>query len=103
MSNFRLCARFVCDCLKLTIGFTVGFRLEASAVVAGRLAEVLGAVAAEIGERGEVHPVGYLRERQVLVVEVFLQDGNRGAVDEAADAVSGDALDGGGEVFCGNV
>ena len=58
-------------------------RLEAAAVVAGRLAEMLGAVAAEIGERGEVHPVGYLRERQAFVVEVFLQDGHRGAVDEA--------------------
>ena len=74
-------------------------RLEAAAVVAGRLAEVLGAVAAEIAQRGEVHPVGYLRERQALVVEVFLQDGHRGAVDEAADAVAGDALDGGGEVL----
>ena len=38
-------------------------RLEAAAVVAGRLAEVLGAVAAEVGERGEIHAVGYLRER----------------------------------------
>ena len=74
-------------------------RLEAAAVVAGRLAEVLGAVAAEIAQRGEVHPVGYLRERQAFVVEVFLQDGDRGAVDEAADAVTGDAFYGGGEVL----
>lgn len=73
--------------------------MEAAAVVAGRLAEVLGAVAAEVGERGEIHPVGYLRERQALIVEVFLQYGHCGAVDEAADAVAGDALDGGGEVF----
>ena len=36
-------------------------RLEAAAVVAGRLAEVLGAVAAEVGEGCEVHAVGYLR------------------------------------------
>ena len=63
-------------------------RLEAAAVVAGRLAEVLGAVAAEVAQRGEVHPVGYLRERQAFVVEVFLQDGHRGAVDEAADAAT---------------
>ena len=74
-------------------------RLEAAAVVAGRLAEVLGAVAAEVGERGEIHAVGYLCERQAFVVKVFLQDGHRGAVDEAADAVAGDALDGGGEVL----
>ena len=74
-------------------------RLEAAAVVAGRLAEVLGAIAAEIAQRGEVHPVGYLRERQALVVEVFLQDGHRRAVYEAAHAVARDALDGGREVF----
>ena len=73
--------------------------LETAAVVAGRLAEVLGAVAAEVAQRGEIHAVGYLRERQALVVEVFLQDGHRGAVDEAADAVTCDALDGGGEVL----
>ena len=60
---------------------------------------MLGAVAAEVAQRGEVHAVGYLRERQALVVEVFFQDGHRGAVDEAADAVAGDALDGGGEIF----
>ena len=64
---------------------------------------MLGAVAAEVAQRGEVHPVGYLRERQALVVEVFLQDGHRGAVDEAADAVTRDALDGGGEVFRGDI
>ena len=75
------------------------FRLEAAAVVAGRLAEVLGAVAAEIGERGEVHVVGNLGERQAFVVEVFLQYGHRGAVDEAADAVPCHALDGSGEIF----
>ena len=64
------------------------FRLQTQAVIAGRLAEVLGAVAAEVAQRGEVHPVGYLRERQALVVEVFLQDGHRSAVDEAADAAT---------------
>ena len=57
---------------------------------------MLGAVAAEIGERGEVHAVGNLRERQAFVVEIFLQDGHRVAVDEAANAVAGDTLDGGG-------
>ena len=44
------------------------FRLEAAAVVAGRLAEVFRAVAAEVGERGKVHLVGYLGERQAVVV-----------------------------------
>lgn len=74
-------------------------RLEAAAVVAGRLAEVLGAVAAEVAQRGEVHPLGYLRERQVFVVEVFFQDGHRGTVDETAYALAGDTLDSGGEVL----
>ena len=74
-------------------------RLEAAAVVAGRLAEVLGAVAAEVGEGCEVHAVGYLRERQAFVVEVFFQDGHRGTVDETAYAVAGDTLDSGGEVL----
>ena len=60
---------------------------------------MLGAVAAEVAQRGEVHAVGYLRERQAFVVEIFLQDGYRVAVDKAADAVAGDALDGGGEVL----
>lgn len=60
---------------------------------------MLGAIATEIAERGEVHPVGDLRERQSFIVEVLFQDGHCGAVDEAADAVAGDALDGGGEVL----
>ena len=60
---------------------------------------MLGAVAAEVGEGGEIHAVGYLRQREALVVEVFLQDGYGGAVDETADAVPGHALDGGGEVL----
>ena len=38
--------------------------LKAQAIFAGRLAEVLGAVAAEVGERGEIHHVGYLGERE---------------------------------------
>ena len=73
--------------------------MEAAAVVAGRLAEVLGTVAAEIAQRGKVHAVGYLREREALVVEVFFQYGHRSTVDEAADTVAGNALDGGREVF----
>ena len=74
-------------------------RLEAAAVVARRLSEVLGAVAAEVAQRAEVHLVGNLRERKTLVVEIFLQDRHRVAVDEAADAVAGDSLDGGGKVL----
>ena len=74
-------------------------RLQTLPVVAGRLSEVLGAVAAEITQRGEVHLVGNLRERQLLVVEVFLQDGHRVAVDETTDAVSCDSLNCGGEVL----
>ena len=74
-------------------------RLQTLPVVAGRLAEVLGAVAAEITQRGEVHLVGNLRERQSLVVEVFLQDGHRVAVNETTDAVSCDSLNCGGEVL----
>ena len=45
-------------------------RLQALAVLAGRLAEVLGAVAAEVRERGEIHQFGYLGERQTLVTQI---------------------------------
>ena len=60
---------------------------------------MLGAVAAEVAQGGEVHAVGNLGERETLVVKVFLQDGYGGAVDETADTVPCHALDGGGEVF----
>jgi len=43
------------------IGFSPP-RLQASPVLAGRLAEVFRAVAAEIAQGGEVHAVGNLRE-----------------------------------------
>ena len=46
------------------------FRLKALAVLAGRLAEVFGAVAAEVGEGGKIHLVGYLGERQALVTQI---------------------------------
>lgn len=74
-------------------------RLEAAAVVAGRLAEVLRAVAAEIAQGVEVHLVGDLGERQALVVEFLFEYRHRGTVDEAADAVACDALDGGRQVL----
>ena len=38
------------------------FRLKTQTVLAGRLAKMLGAVAAEVRERCEVHQVGYLSE-----------------------------------------
>ena len=60
---------------------------------------MLGAVAAEIAQRCEVHAVGDLRERQTIIIKIFFQDRHRMAVDETADAVAGDALDGGGEVL----
>ena len=45
-------------------------RLQALAVLAGRLAKVLGAVAAEVREGGKIHPFGYLGERQALVIQI---------------------------------
>ena len=60
---------------------------------------MLGAVAAEIAQRGEVHAVGNLGERQALVVQKAFQDGHSGAVDITADAVACHAFDRGGEVF----
>ena len=74
-------------------------RLEALAILAGRLAEVLGAVAAEVREGGEIHQFGYLGERQALVVQIVFQYGYGVAVDVRGDAVARHALDGGREVF----
>ncbi len=68
--------------------------LQALAVGAGGLAQVLGAVAAEVGQRGEIHPLGNLGERQAVVVEQFLEDGHGVAVDVGGDAVARHALDG---------
>ena len=68
-------------------------------VLAGRKAEVLGAVAAEIAQRCEVHAVGDLRKRKPFVIEIFFQDRHRVAVDKAADTVAGDAFYRGGKVF----
>jgi hypothetical protein len=39
-------------------------------IFAGRLAEVLGAVAAEMGEGVEIHEFGYLGERQAFVTQI---------------------------------
>ena len=47
--------------------------LQALPVFTGREPEVLGAIAAEIREGGEVHGIGYLGERQTFVVEVVFE------------------------------
>ena len=60
---------------------------------------MLGAVAAEIAQRGEVHTVSDLGEREALVVQKAFQDGHGGTVDVTADAVARHAFDRGGEVF----
>ena len=46
------------------------FRLKTHTVIAGRLAEMLGAVTAEVRERREVHQVGYLSERQAFIIQI---------------------------------
>ncbi len=48
---------------------------------------MLGAVAAEVGQRGEVHQLGNLAEGQALIGEIIFYDGYGVAVDVAADAV----------------
>ena len=45
-------------------------RLKTQAVIAGRLAEMLGAVTAEVRERREVHQVGYLGEGQAFIIQI---------------------------------
>ena len=69
--------------------------LEALAVTAGGLAKVLGAVAAEVAQGGEIHVLGDLGERQAFVIQEVFQDGDGVAVDVGGDAVAGHALDGG--------
>ena len=77
--------------------------MQALAVTAGRLAEVLGAVAAEVTQRGEIHAVSYLRERQAVVIQKIFQYGDGVAVDVGGDAMASNPLDGGSEVFGGYV
>ena len=74
-------------------------RLQTPPILAGRLSEVLGAITAEIAQRGEVHAVGYLGERQALVIQKAFQDGHGGTVDVTADTMARHAFDRGGEVF----
>ena len=74
-------------------------RLQTPPILTGRLTEVLGAVAAEIAQRGEVHAVGDLGEREALIIQKAFHDGHSGAVDITADAVARHAFDCGGEIF----
>ena len=74
-------------------------RLQAPPIFTGRLTEVLGAVAAEIAQRGEVHAVGDLGEREALIIQKTFQDGHGGTIDITADAVARHAFDCGGEVL----
>ena len=60
---------------------------------------MLRAVAAEVGERCEIHQLGYLGERQTLVIQIVFQYGYGVAVDVRGDAVARHTLDGGREVF----
>ena len=73
--------------------------MQTPTIFARRLPKVLGAVAAEITQRGEVHAVGDLGERQAFIVQKAFQDGHSGTVDVTADAVARHAFDRGGEVF----
>ena len=75
------------------------FRLKAQAVLAGRLSEMLRTVAAEVRERGKVHPVGYLGERQTFIVQIVFQYWYRVTVDVRGDAVACHPFDGGREIF----
>ena len=77
--------------------------MKAVAVVARRLAKVLGAVAAEIGEGGEIHEFRYLRERQPFIIQIVFQNGSGVAVNVVGYAVPGYALRSGREIFRRNV
>ena len=74
-------------------------RLQTPPILTGRLTEVLGAVAAEIAQRGEVHAVGDLGEREALVIQKAFQDGHGGAIDITTDTVARHAFDRSGKVL----
>jgi hypothetical protein len=56
---------------------------------------MLGAVAAEVRERREVHLVGYLSERQPFIVQIVFHYRYGVAVDVRGDTVACHTLDGG--------
>ena len=75
------------------------FRLQTSPIFAGRLSKMFGAISTEITQRGKVHAVGDLGERQALVVQKAFQDGHCGTVDVTADTMASHAFDRGREIF----
>ena len=64
---------------------------------------MLGAVATEIGERGEVHAFGDLGERQAFVSQIVFEYGNGVAVDVGGDTMACHAFDGGRKIFGRNI
>ena len=60
---------------------------------------MFGAVATEITQRGEVHAVGDLGEREALVIQKAFQDGHGGAIDITTDTVARHAFDRSGKVL----
>ena len=64
---------------------------------------MLGAVAAEIRERGKIHLIGNLGERQAFVTQIVFQYRHGVTVDVGGYAVARHTLDGGREVFGRNV
>ena len=55
---------------------------------------MLRTVAAEVTQRGKVHQIGYLSERQTFIVQKVFQNRCRVAVDIGSDAVASYAADG---------
>ena len=55
---------------------------------------MLRTVAAEVTQRGKVHQIGYLSERQTLIVQKVFQNRYRVAADIGSDAVASHAADG---------
>ena len=60
---------------------------------------MLFAISTEIGQRIEIHPVRYLRERIARVVQVFLENRDSMPVNVRHDGMTGMPLYGGGQVF----
>ena len=71
----------------------------AATIVAGRHPQVFCAVTAEVAQRGEIHAVGNLRERQSLVFKIIFQYWHSGTVYIRCDAVPCQSFYGGREVL----
>jgi len=74
-------------------------RLQTPPIFARRLSEVLGAITTEVTQRGEIHAVGDLCEREAFIVQKAFQDRHGGTVDVTADTMASHAFDRSGEVF----